>query len=360
MPPAKPSTAKLRPEMLAHPAVLLLVVTLPILAWPFAPVMDLPNHMARMWLEAQAPLTGIHAHAYIIDWSHTSSNMLADRIGVALLAFHSLRLLATVLLWLAIVGPALGVVALAHVLHGRVSIYACLPMAAIWGQSMASGFVSFSMSLALALLLLATDRMVLHGRNWWLAGLGKGLSLLLIYLCHPFGLVLYGAVDLGLAYGAQIRPPRSAISAAMAMLARAYAIPVVLLLVYGALHAGSNPVGKSFVMYGDFQSHIVSLISPFIAYHEVFEIAISLPVAMGLGWAIFRGEVAPHGGLLLATMGLWFCALLIPDSLGDGAWLTRRLPLMALLTLSLALRPHGTESRMVTSLMLTAILLHVT
>lgn len=359
MRPAKPSTATSFQGVLAHPAVLLLVVTLPILAWPFAPVMDLPNHMARMWLEAQAPLTGLQARAYIIDWSHSSSNILADRIGVALLAFRSLRLLATVLLWLAIVGPALGGLVLARVLQGRLSIYTCLPLAAIWGQSMAAGFVSFSIALALALLLLAAERAVLHGRAWWLAGLGKGLSLLLIYLCHPFGLVLYGAVDLGLAYGARLRPPRQAVLAAIAGLARAYAIPVAMLLTYGALHAGSNPVGRNFVMYGDLQSHLVSLISPFIAYHEPFEIVISLPVAAALALAFLRREVDPHGGLLLATLGLWLCAILIPDSLGDGAWLTRRLPLMAVFTLCLALRPRGTASPMVAGLIVTAILVHV-
>lgn len=344
------------PALLA--VVLLAVVSVPILIWPFAPVMDLPNHMARIWLESQPVLTGIHARAYIVDWSNTSSNYLTDLVGVALLAFHSLRVLATGLLWLAIVGPALGVIALSRVLHGRFSIYACLPLAAIWGQSVASGFVAFSLSLAVALAMLLLDHGVLRHRVWWLAGLGQGLSLLLIYICHPFGLVLYGAIDMALAYGPQVRPSRPTLLASGAGLARAYVLPAMVLLAYGALHAGSNPMGRNFVMYGAFQSHVVSLISPFIAYNEPFEILLSLPVGIALAYALIRGEVVLHGGLLVATAGLWLCALVIPDSLGDGAWLTRRLPLMAVFTLSLALRPRGADGPLVTGLLVTAILAH--
>lgn len=340
-------------------SALLVLVSLPILIWPFAPVMDLPNHMARIWLEAEKPLTGIHAQAYIIDWTNTSSNFLADRIGIWLLAFHSLRVLATGLLWLAIVGPALGVALLSRLLHGRFSIYGCLPMVAIWGQSMASGFVSYSLSLVMALAMVMLDLLILRKSAWWLAGLGKALSLILIYISHPFGLLLYGAIDIAIAYGSKIRPTAAEMTASAIALIRSYAIPVLVLAAYGALNMGSNPVGKNFVMYGDIQSHVVSLVSPFIAYHEPFELVLLLPVLVALAVAWRRNEAGLHGGLVLATVGLWIGALLIPDAIGDGAWLTRRLPLMAVLTLSLSLRPRRVDGALVTGLLVATIAAHV-
>jgi hypothetical protein len=45
-------------RVISHPFVLLCAAMVPVLLWPFAPIMDAPNHLARIWLEAQSQLTG--------------------------------------------------------------------------------------------------------------------------------------------------------------------------------------------------------------------------------------------------------------------------------------------------------------
>jgi hypothetical protein len=85
----------------------------------------------------------VQAQVYIVDWNNTSSNYMVDVLSSRFLHIGSLQMLLTIMLAVMIVGPAMGMMAIAGKLHGRISIFNCLALTAVWGQSMASGFINY-------------------------------------------------------------------------------------------------------------------------------------------------------------------------------------------------------------------------
>lgn len=345
-------------KIISHPSVLLCAAMVPVLLWPFAPIMDAPNHLARIWLEAQSHLTGVQAQAYIVDWSNTSSNYMVDVLSSRFLHIGSLQMLLIIMLAVMIIGPAMGMMAIAGKLHGRISIFNCLVLTAVWGQSMASGFINYHISLAVAIWLFFAYYALLRDKGGLIPMVYRAMAILITYLFHPFGIILYAGLDFALLYGPKWRPTLRANITCLLQFSIAYLLPAAALLMYFLLHFQSNPIGKSWIKYGDFISHLVSIGSPFFAYNEILEILLTVPLVVVLAYVVLRRQVSAHFGVLLVALGLGIGALLIPDMIGDGAWLTRRLPFMAFLTLFLALSPQGAERPAVKAVLALTILAH--
>lgn len=345
-------------SLISHPIVLLCAAIVPCLLTPFAPIIDAPNHLARIWLEAQNKLTGVQAQAYIVDWNNTSSNYMVDVLSSHFLHIGSLQMLVTIMLAVMVVGTATGVLAVAGKLYGRISIFNCLVLAGIWGQSLASGFINYHISLAVAIWLFFAYYVLAREKDGIVPVIFRVLAILITYLFHPFGIILFAGLDFALIYGPKWRPSLSANIACLRQFMIGYLLPFAILLIYFFLHLQNNPVGKFSIKYGDFISHLVSIGSPFFSYHEIPEIILTVPAAAVIVYTVIRHQVSVHIGLLLVAASLGIGALLIPDIIGDGAWLTRRLPFMGFLVLFLALSPHGVERPVVKSVLALAILAH--
>jgi hypothetical protein len=129
------------------------------------------------------------------------------------------------------------------------------------------------------------------------------------------------------------------------------------LLTYFLLHFQNNPVGKSSIKYGDFISHLVSIdrrFSPIMRSGNLAHRSCgSCPLFMR--WS--GGRCRPIFGLLLVAVGLGLAALLIPDMIGDGAWLT---DVVCRGSSSLfGLSPRGAEIPVVKAVLALAILVHL-
>ncbi|MFC0205078.1 hypothetical protein [Novosphingobium soli] len=330
--------------MLRSPLLLVLASALPILLYRHPPLMDVPNHLARIWLEAQPGLTGILGQAYAIEWSRASSNILVDLVGMQvtrLFGLDAFWLLVTVLM---VLGPPLAAILISRRLNGRDNPWQALALSAAWGQSTISGFMNYSLSLALALFFCLLNLGPARTLGFKARSLLKSVEVLAVYLTHPFGVGLFFAFEFAMLLGPDVDGIRRLTARRIAAALAEYALVVALTLVYIAVNRGNSPLEIDPVDYRGFMSHIVSLVSPFFAYDGAVELPLFAVIALCVAIAALRGAVAFHAGLFVSVVILGVLSLLIPDGIGNASLLTRRLPLMAALLICIAVRPRGTGS----------------
>ncbi|MDE1995502.1 MAG: hypothetical protein KGI75_23580, partial [Rhizobiaceae bacterium] len=96
----------------------LIAVAILVTAFPFPPLLDYPNHYARMWLLAGGIATPPFSSIYTVDWNQTFTNVGMDLIAYWLGPLLGIPLLMRCLLFLAIALPPLGAIALHRRLFG--------------------------------------------------------------------------------------------------------------------------------------------------------------------------------------------------------------------------------------------------
>ena len=129
-----------------------IALLVPLLIVGVPPVLDYPNHFARMWLIAGgAQLTPLN-QMYAVDWSQASTN-----IGIDLLAQTFGRLLgagavAKTCLMASIVLPCLGCLLLHRKVFGGAHWWQLVFVYPAFGKTGLAGFMNFNIGVGLALI----------------------------------------------------------------------------------------------------------------------------------------------------------------------------------------------------------------
>ncbi len=308
------------------PAAMLLAA-LPLL-WPdVPPLTDLPGHVGRYRTMLDGG-TGPLGQWYAFRWA------LVGNLGVDVLV----RLLAPAIglepavkaIVLAI--PALtvaGCLWLSHEVHGRVSPFALFALPLAWHSGLHTGFLNFS--LAMALCLLSAALWVRLGPTRARAPLFVPLSLLL------WGTHVYGWAVLGiLAFGHERARTRSLWRAALACLPLAAPLPLML-----AWRAGSGGATFGFL---DIEAKLIALLMSLRDRWFAWD-AISLAVIVGAIWFGARSRrVQADPGLHDGALLLIVAFLVLPSWLFGSAFADARLAPFVLMIALLALRPIALDS----------------
>ncbi len=321
-------------------ALAFLIALLPaaVATWP--PLMDFPNHLARIWLLAggadQPPLSEI----YKIDYSKAYGNLGVDLAAAALARALPLAQVGQILAALMTVGPALGGLALNVRLTGRLHAGQLALLAVAFSTTAVAGFIGFQVSVAAALALAALR----PTRAWAFDVLACALLLSL----HPLGVSFYVLIGAALSFGERWTGGRLARTAkSTAWLALSAAVPVLARRLWLPPVSGASGEG---LVWGDLRNlydptHILTILfSPVLSYDLAADLLAFLPVAALIGLALARGWLRLHAGLAGAAAALWVVSPLLPDAYGDGSWLAHRFPLQAALLFGAALRP-GADAR---------------
>ena len=304
-------------------AAVLALLAVPILSAVVPPLVDYPNHLARMHVLAERAFSPELQKNYLIVWK-LSPYLAMDLIVPALARVMSIYTAGRVFLFLCLALMVLGTAALHAALHRRFSAWPAVSALVCYSFVLSYGFVNYVMGIGVWLFALAG--WVLLSRRaeaWRLAG-GLALSLP-VYFSHYFAFCGYmlcvGAYEFGVWLGRR--------DGGFPGLIRRGAVALVAFIPPWVMFwfASQGQEGGPTVM-ADPAGWVRAMISPFLFWGVPGQVTL---LALALIVPARRGLFGPVGfaqGMRMPLLALGLAAMAMPDAVA-GVWGTDyRLPVV--------------------------------
>lgn len=187
--PASLATSGMRARLASLAAILLfaLALGLPLLVTPLPPLLDYPNHLARMDVLAHAGSDPTLSRFYAVQWS-VLPNLAMDLVVPPLLRILSLQTAGRLFVALALFLPVFGAVALHRSVFRRWSPWPFASGLIAYNATFLAGFLNFEVGLGLALL----------GAALWLRLKGElarvslaSAGAIVLFFCHLIACALF-------------------------------------------------------------------------------------------------------------------------------------------------------------------------
>ena len=309
-------------SLLITGAVLLLA---PLLVVEVPPLLDYPNHLAKMWVLAFGAGDPVVARVYSTHWS-IIGNLGVELAMPPLLPFIPLYWAGKIFLALALLLPWLGAVALNRAtLPGR-SAWPLAGCLVAYNSLYLLGFMNFLIGLGLGML----------GAAGWIAWRDRRPALVValavpgaaaLFFVHLFGLALFGllvgAHEAARLAGWPLRwPGFGAVARRAAPLVAVFAVPAALYLASGIADAGGP------AQYLSLRIKLGELAGPFLNYYQTPDRLVALAVvgfaAACVAWR--RASVSPPVAIVaVALLLLW---PFVPHVYKTVGYISARLPIM--------------------------------
>lgn len=310
---------------------LLLIACVPLVLTPLPPLVDYPNHLARMHLLSVLSGSPTLRQYYALAW-RPLPDLAMDVLVPPLLGAVSLSTAGKLFLVATYFSSTGGAAVLHRALHGRWSAWPLTAFLLVYNRLLLWGFVNFLFGLGLAFWAL-TGWIALRERGV-VVRLGFGaLAALAVYFAHLMAFGIFGAMVAGYEAGRLWRSRAAPSAAAGAMLAALLPfLPslAVFALEFAPLHA-ATAIGSGI----RFARPIRKLDLPFSVfdlYSRPFDIACFAFAMIGVVLAYWRGwlRIASAVAAPLIVLALFY--VVMPDTLVGATGADRRMPLaMALL-----------------------------
>ena len=323
--------------------MLLVLALLPLASVRVPPLLDYPNHLARMHILVDGGRSAALAQAYAVRWS-LLPNLAMDAVVPVLARVVPLDLAGRGFVGLALALMAAGVVLVHRAAWRCWSLWPLAGFLLLYNRILLWGFVNYLAGLGVALIGLAlwlhlADR---PRRRLW----AVGVAALVAYFCHlvAFGLLalMIGGVELASLRAALAARRWRALGGALAAILLPLAAPVMLWLLAwrpgpgdGGGLAWANPLRKLDLLFSVFDD-----------YSRPFDVAgfAALVLLLVLGFWRRRLTLDRRIGHALALLTLAYLAM--PARLLGGSGVDHRLPIMLGLLLVAAIRPAGWSPRL--------------
>jgi hypothetical protein len=307
-------------------AVLVAASSAPLFACDILPLLDYPNHLARVQLLASLPQSPVLQQFYALAW-RPIPDLAIDLVAPPLLRFMPLLAAGKLFVLASFVLMAGGAAALHRVLFGRWSAWSCLAFLLLYGRLLLWGLLNYLFGLGLAVAALAG----------WIALAERGNAVriivgtifaLAVYLAHLMAFGVYAVLLLGFEAGGLLRQraPLGACFRAAAVAGLPLAVPLAILVL-----AGSG--GSGGVSFSHPWRKLDLLFSVFDLYHRPFDVACFALAVIGLGWAYWRRWIALAPAMIVPLALLAIVYLAMPTQLLGASGADRRLPLALFVTL---------------------------
>ena len=306
------------------------ITLLPLLSVSIPPLIDYPNHLARMHILAFIDTVPALRESYRVDWSlvpNLAMDIVVPPIARLVGVFAAGKLFVAVAMLL----PVAGIAALRHVLHGRVGFWPMAGFFFVYNHILIWGFLNYLFTIGLFFLAfaawIATRHWPARARIPLFAAIATGL-----FIGHFFAFAVYGLTVVAYELGRIIRARRVLRSATAAGALRygavvlgQFAVPAALLLM--APSSGA----KAVITYGDIYFKMMALRSPVLAYGGPLDAGALAFVAIVAVWAVVAGGLGIRRSLRVPLAVLLVAALLMPNIL-LGTWAAdMRLPFVVLM-----------------------------
>ena len=317
-------------------AASLIVIVLPVVMFSHPALLDYQNHATRLWIIATND-TGLGATPFFkVDWSHINNDLGIDAIAQGLRGHLAPDLIGRLCLAAAILLPTVGAVALNVQIFGRLTSFQLLIPFFAWTLTAVAGFMNFQIGLGLGLVFLALEPTFQRGPRW-LPYVGRSLCALVLFLDHPLALTFYTLLLAGWAFGPEglrssDEPLRKRFVRA-AFTPLICAVPIILATLLTRTMPGNleEPTLAAQFYWNSPLQLLKAMGSPLITYNVAIDLSIALLMVSLLVFAIVRGKLKAHVGLVGLAICLMLLELFAPNGTPQGGWTDRRLPIMALL-----------------------------
>lgn len=319
-------------------AAIAALLLLPLFLTEMPPLLDYPNHLARMAIIHGLPGDADLARIYGTNW-HIVPNIGIDLAMPALMHVLPLFLAGKVFVALALLLPFVGVVALHRALFRTVSYWPLAAALVAYNRLFFTGFLNFLIGVGLALLGAALWRS-LQDRTALRVGTAI-VAAIVIFFCHLIAVAFYGllllAIELARAWTVRRQFGRSDLIR-LALVAVPFVIPAIFYL--RAPISGDAPAGGHGLI--DAIKHYYwalaasppglktyGLMGPFLTYDRLLDTgAMILVLAVLIAFAFGRRlRVAPAlAGIIVLLLTAY---PLVPFFLMQTAWVDQRLPILA-------------------------------
>jgi hypothetical protein len=304
-------------------AVLLALSCIPLLLSALPPLLDYPNHLARMHLLPQLPDAAL-ARYFIVRWAPIP-DLAMDGIVPLLARIMPLEWAGKLFIALTFLLLAGGTAALNRVLFGRWSLWSLLAFLLLYTRLLLWGFMSYLFGCGLALAAFA-GWIALRDRHWLLRILLGGVFALAIYLAHLLAFGIYAVMIAAYEFG-MIWRQRKPIGVAI----RELAIGGVPFLPALALMSLNSSTGR--IIFANPVRKLDLLFSVFDNYSRPFDVVCFVVVVLAVGFAFWRRWVRLAPEIVLPLLGLVLVYIAMPTQLFTAAGVDRRIPMMMFLVL---------------------------
>jgi len=321
---------------------LCLLLLAPLLFADVPPIVDYPNHLARLFILAHAGQDPVLDSIWRPHWA-IIPDLGIDLVIPPLMRITTPFVAGKAALALALLVPVAGALAYSRAAFNQRLYWPMTAGLMAYNIVFVLGFINYLISLGGALLAAALW-LRLRRRSWLLRAVAGGLCAAALFFIHIFGVAFFAL----LVVTAELdelrhRPGGEAVGRRLvrsaSLLAVTLAVPLYLWSRVPAHLSGT------LIHWGAFASKLFFFAGPFIGY----EALPGLPVAAAFyglaAWWIAKrkGRVGP--GIAAAALVLAGAWLALPFAIGGGTFLDSRIPVMLGLTLAAGLRPPAMEGR---------------
>lgn len=330
-------------------AAFVAVVAVFVAIFKFPPILDYPNHYARMWLLAGGIDMPPFQQIYAIDWNRTFTNVGIDLMAYWLGPLIGVSLLARGLLFLAIALPPLGAIALHRRLFGGGYYWQIAILYFAWCATLIGGFINFQIGLGMALFFATADH-ALQSRNRVALFVWRLLAGLLLTTMHIFSLGFYMALVCGLEFSPTTAAMKSfrdfmRLCGRLAVAMLACALPAICLFLYQPVLPGDGDGNLDASWNNSPLLILANLMSAFWSYTLLVDTLFLIPLILVCTFAVRTRRLRLHAGLVVTAVGLLILACVSPRHLLATGWIGWRFPIMAALAAMVMICPLPRLSR---------------
>ena len=260
----------------------LLLALVPIFVTTLPPLVDLPNHLARIYILNHLDTDPALQKYYGVHW-HLLGFQSLDILLPPLARWFGLFAAARIYIAISLILVLGGSMALHRALFGRIGLFPLASTLFLYNLLLAWGFVSYLFSVGVALLMLA-GWFGSEGRSRLLRVSVFSVATLLLLVCHFFTFAAY-AVLIGTYELSRIwHDPRRDLRRGLAQLVEGglpFVLPCILVV------AAYVPQTVSFTKYGSFPDVARAVVSPTVMYMTWPDLVVTYAVVFGL-WFCWR------------------------------------------------------------------------